>query len=160
MSARSEAVHPLIRRLNERDLDRVIQIEEAAYPYPWTRGIFADCLRVGYECWGLQIGETLAGYTIQSQAAGENHLLNLCVAREHQRRGLGAILLDHAIRLARRQGCFCVFLEVRPSNTGGLALYRKNGFKVISERPEYYRSDHGREAAIVMQLELKEQPPA
>lgn len=160
MSARPEAVHPLIRRLHEQDLDRVIEIEEAAYPYPWTRGIFADCLRVGYECWGMQIGNRLAGYTIQSHAAGENHLLNLCVAKEFQRRGLGAILLDHAIRLARRQGCFCVFLEVRPSNAGGLALYRKNGFKVIAERPEYYRSDQGREAAIVMALDLQARPPA
>lgn len=154
MSAEPGVLHPLIRRLNEADLDRIMEIELAVYPYPWTRGIFADCLQVGYDCWGLQIGRNLAGYAIQSHVAGENHLLNLCVATEYQSMGYGSILLDHAIRLARRQDCFCIFLEVRPSNRAGIALYRKNGFKVVAERPEYYRSDDGKENAIVMRLDL------
>jgi len=150
--------HPLVRPLNENDLDRIMQIELDVYPYPWTRGIFADCLRVGYDCWGLQVGPELAGYTVQSHVAGENHLLNLCVAREFQNIGYGSILLEHAIRLARRHDCFCIFLEVRPSNRAGMALYRKNGFEVIAERPDYYRSDLGKENAIVMRLELSGNP--
>jgi ribosomal-protein-alanine N-acetyltransferase len=154
MIAEPDAFHPLVRRLNEGDLDRIMEIELEVYPYPWTRGIFADCIRVGYDCWGLQVGGNLAGYAIQSDLAGENHLLNLCVAREYQSNGFGSILLDHAIRLARRQGCFCVFLEVRPSNRAGIALYQKNGFKIIAERPDYYRSDPGKENAIVMRLDL------
>ena len=43
MSAEAESCHFLIRPLAERDLDRVMEIELQAYPYPWTRGIFADC---------------------------------------------------------------------------------------------------------------------
>lgn len=158
MSAQPEAIHPLVRRLTTNDLDRVIEIEVAAYPFPWTRGIFADCIRVGYDCWGLQLGATLAGYTIQSHVAGENHLLNLCVAPEYQQRGFGSVLLDHAIRLARQQQCFCIFLEVRPSNAAGMAIYQKNGFQMVSERPDYYRSDQGREPAIVMRLDLESLP--
>jgi ribosomal-protein-alanine N-acetyltransferase len=146
--------HALVRCLTESDLSRIMEIELEAYPYPWTRGIFADCLRVGYDCWGLQAGNTLAGYSIQSHAAGESHLLNLCVASEYQRRGFGSILLDHAVRLARRHDCFCLFLEVRPSNQAGISLYQKNGFKVVAERPEYYRSEQGKENAIVMRLDL------
>lgn len=154
MSANPAALHPLIRRLDAADLDRIMEIELAAYPYPWTRGIFADCIRVGYDCWGLQAGMDLIGYSIQTHAAGENHLLNLCVAPEGQRQGLGSILLDNAIRRARLQGCSCIFLEVRPSNLAGIGLYRKYGFVCIGERPDYYRSDEGKESAIVMRLEL------
>jgi len=154
MIAEPGMLHPLIRRLSEHDLDRIMEIELAVYPYPWTRGIFADCLRVGYDCWGLQLGSMLAGYSIQSHAVGESHLLNLCVASEYQKMGFGKILLDHVIRLARRQDCFCIFLEVRPSNHAGISLYRKNGFEVVAERPDYYRSDQGKENAIIMRLEL------
>lgn len=154
MNAEPGTFHPLVRRLNENDLDRIMEIELAAYPYPWTRGIFVDCLRVGYDCWGLQVGGKLAGYVIQSHVAGENHLLNLCVAREFQKKGFGSVLLDHAIRLAGLQDCYCIFLEVRPSNQAGIALYRKNGFQIVAERPDYYRSDKGKEMAIVMRLEL------
>ncbi len=155
MSAELETVHPLVRRLNESDLDRIMEIELAAYPYPWTRGIFADCIRVGYDCWCLQLGATVAGYTIQSHVAGENHLLNLCVDTGFRHRGLGSILLEHAIRLAYRQNSFCIFLEVRPSNPAGIALYQKFGFKIVAERPDYYRSDLGKENAIVMRLDLE-----
>lgn len=155
MSANPSSVHCVVRRLNADDLDRMIEIEQAAYPYPWTRGIFADCIGVGYDCWGLQVGSDLVGYCIQTHAAGENHLLNLCIAPERQRQGLGSILLDHAIKLARLQQCFCIFLEVRPSNPPGIKLYRKNGFTVVGERPDYYRSDQGRESALVMKLNLE-----
>jgi len=157
MIAEPGMLHPLIRRLGEHDLDRIMEIELAVYPYPWTRGIFADCLRVGYDCWGLQLGSDLAGYSIQSQAAGESHLLNLCVASEYQKMGFGNILLDHVIRLARLQDCSCIFLEVRPSNHAGISLYQKNGFKVVAERPDYYRSDQGKENAIIMRLDLLDQ---
>jgi len=154
MSANPAALYPLMRRLGAVDLDRIMEMELAAYPYPWTRGIFADCIRVGYDCWGLQAGTNLIGYSIQTRAAGENHLLNLCVAPECQRQGYGSILLDNAIRRARLQGCGCVFLEVRSSNRAGIGLYRNYGFVRIGERPDYYRSDQGKEDAIVMRLEL------
>jgi len=155
MIANPSSVHSVVRRLNADDLDRLIEIERAAYPYPWTRGIFADCIRVGYDCWGLQAGSDLIGYSIQTHAAGENHLLNLCIAPGHHRQGYGSILLDHVIRLAQQQQCFCIFLEVRPSNPSGIKLYRKNGFRVVGERPDYYRSDQGRESALVMKIDLE-----
>jgi len=66
MIAEPASFHSLLRRLFDGDLDRIMEIELAAYPYPWTRGIFADCIRVGYECWGLQAGDELIGYCIQT----------------------------------------------------------------------------------------------
>lgn len=150
MSAAPEECHYLVRPLTADDLDRVMEIELQAYPHPWTRGIFADCLRVGYECWGLQAGAVLAGYCVLTHAAGESHLLNLCVAPQWQRRGLGRILLGHCVRLAVSNGCQSMFLEVRPSNDAAFELYRRNGFEVVGERPGYYTAGEGREDAIVM----------
>ena len=155
MSAQPDACHYLVRSLVESDLDRVMEIELEAYPHPWTRGIFADCLRVGYECWGLQAGADLVGYTVFTHAAGEGHLLNLCVAPDWQRHGLGAILLAHVQRVAAAHGCQYVFLEVRPSNEAAIALYRRNGFVMVGERPAYYANGDGREDAIVMRCEVR-----
>jgi len=154
MSADPKTLHAVIRSLTPGDLERIIEIEHSAYPFPWTRGIFADCIRVGYDCSGLQLGPTLVGYTIQSQAAGENHLLNLCVAPDWQGNGYGSLLLDCAIRRAMEQGCICMFLEVRPSNPAGMGLYERKGFSAVDQRPGYYRSDNGREDAMVMRLDL------
>jgi len=136
----------------------MMEIEQSAYPFPWTRGIFSDCLRVGYECRGLQLGSSLIGYMIQTHTAGECHLLNLCVDPVWQGRRFGSLLLEHAIRLAREANGLSIFLEVRPSNKVGIALYRNRGFYVVGERPDYYRSSNGRENALVMRLDLDLMP--
>ncbi len=154
MAAEPRLFHPVLRRLLQADVEHVAEIEATAYPYPWTAGIFSDCIRVGYDCWGLLDGPELVGYSVQSQAAGECHLLNLCIAPDRQRQGLGQLMLEHVLRIAREHDCSTVFLEVRPSNLAGQNLYIRNGFKVIGERPGYYRADGGREDAIVMQLSL------
>jgi len=154
MAARPDLAHPLVRRMGHGDLDRVMAIEQQAYPWPWTRGIFSDCLRVGYDCWCIQIGRDVAGYCVLSHAAGETHLLNLCIAPEHQRGGLGGLLLGHALRRAAASGSAEIFLEVRPSNAAAIALYRRCGFHVVGRRPGYYAAGEGREDALVMRRTL------
>ena len=145
----------MIRPLVEDDLDRVIEIELSAYPFPWTQGIFADCIRVGHDCSALQAGHALIGYVVQTHAAGESHLLNLCISPQWQSNGYGSLLLDHAIRRARRHYCSNMFLEVRPSNPAGIGLYQRKGFGVVARRPAYYRAGEGqREDAIIMRLDL------
>ncbi len=156
MSANPRPFDPEIRTLTRDDLDRIVEIERSAYPFPWSRGIFSDCLRVGYDCWGLQVRDRLIAYAIQTCAAGESHLLNLCVDPEWQRAGYGALLLEHAIWHAALNGCDSMFLEVRPSNQAAIRLYEKRGFVNAGERRNYYRAEKGRETAIVMRLNLGE----
>lgn len=146
--------HPLIRRLSLEDLDRIHEIECQAYPFPWTRSIFEDCLNAGYACFGLQMGRELAGYTILSWAAGEAHLLNLCVHPDWQHRGYGALLLEYAIGHVAGLDCDTIFLEVRVSNERAAKLYKNRGFRVIGSRLSYYRAGDEREDAIVMALKI------
>ncbi len=150
--------HPLIRRLTLSDLDQLCAIEQAAYPFPWSRGIFIDCLRVGYACFGLQFGRELEGYTIFRWASDEAHLLNLCVHPGWQHRGYGSLLLEYAISHVARLESKAIFLEVRESNPRATALYLNRGFKVVGHRPSYYKAGNMREDAIVMRLELRHGP--
>lgn len=159
MSADPRPFDPEIRTLSHSDLDRIVEIERSAYPFPWSRGIFSDCLRVGYDCWGLQVRDLLIGYAIQTHGAGESHLLNLCIDPEWQRAGYGSILLEHAIGHATLHGCSSMFLEVRPSNPVAIRLYQGRGFAVVGERRNYYRAEKGRETAIVMRLDLSREIP-
>ena len=69
-----------IRRMRPRDIDDVLAIETTAYGYPWSERIFRDCLRVGYRAWVIGCpGLTVAGYMLATIAAGEAHVLNLCI---------------------------------------------------------------------------------
>lgn len=135
-------------------LEAVLEIENRAYPVAWSRGIFQDCLRVGYSAWVLgDVHVEVRAYALMSVAAGEAHLLNLCVAPEWQRRGLASRLLDHVLRLAREAACERMLLEVRVSNAAAHALYLRYGFREIGIRKGYYptpdrRGEDGRVLAL------------
>lgn len=154
MTIKPDRKHPLIRRLTMEDVDRIYEIEELAYPFPWTRGLFVDCLNAGYALFGLQIGKDLVGYTILNWAVGEAHLLNLCIHPDWQYRGYGSLLLEYAINHVARHDNESIYLEVRTSNTRAAKLYKNRGFRVIGSRRSYYQAGEGREDAIVMRLPL------
>ncbi len=143
-----------LRPMRVDDLEAVLDIELRAYPFPWTRGIFHDCLRAGYPAWVLEEGNVIIGYGMLSIAADEAHVLNVCAAPEVQGRGHGRRLLRALLKIARARGAHRVFLEVRPSNTVAIALYDAEGFNEIGRRPRYYPAKNGREDAIVMAKEL------
>jgi len=155
----ARAIHrgPVLRRMRASDIPIVAEMERAAYEFPWTEGIFRDCLRVGYDCRVLEgDGGVLQGYVILSVAVAESHLLNLCVHPDCRRCGLGRDMLRFAMTQARIAGAERMFLEVRPSNKAALALYADEGFVEIGRRPRYYRSRAGREDAVVLARELGE----
>jgi len=144
-----------IRPMTARDLEHVMHIELAMYPFPWTRRIFEDCLRVGYRCHVGEVDGNFAGYGVMSIGAGEAHVLNLCVAGEFQRQGLAreilSLLLDEADMLEVRD----VFLEVRPSNIAAITLYEQMRFNQVGLRKDYYPATEGREDAIIFASSLR-----
>jgi [ribosomal protein S18]-alanine N-acetyltransferase len=156
MSAVLKQLAPELRAMRDTDIEQVAALEVASYEFPWNAGIFRDCLRAGYGCWVLEEEGRIIGYALLSVAAGEAHILNLCIAPGHQRRGLGRRLLLRLLDLARWHRAERVFLEVRPSNEAAIALYRQEGFNEIGTRPRYYPARHGREDAVVMAMELLE----
>ena len=154
MSAAGRTARAALRPLRESDLNAVMAIEVRGYPYPWTRGIFIDCLRARYPGLAMEQDGLLVGYALLSIAADEAHLLNICVDPLSQTRGLGRQLLRAMVALARDRRAQRIFLEVRPSNTPALALYESEGFNEIGRRPRYYPAADGREDALVMAMEL------
>ena len=136
------------------DLAMVSDIERRSYEFPWSHGVFRDCLLAGYRSSVLIRDERVAGYGILSIAAGEAHILNLCVDPEFRSLGYGERLLDAMLGQARAASVDEVLLEVRPSNKTALALYRKRGFFQVAKRPAYYQSHQGREDAAVLAKKL------
>jgi ribosomal-protein-alanine N-acetyltransferase len=140
------------RTMVHEDLTQVSDIERRSYDFPWSHGVFRDCLLAGYTCIVLERADTVAGYGILSVAAGEAHVLNLCVDPDDRRLGYGDRLLDEMLRRAKAAAVKEVFLEVRPSNVNALSLYKKKGFRQIAHRRAYYQARYGREDAAVLSL--------
>lgn len=141
--------------MTEALLPAVMDIEERAYPWPWTEGMFRDSLNSGYLCHVLADAGQLLGYTVIYVAVGECHILNICVEPDKQGLGLGRMLLRHALECAVDLGAEQSFLEVRPSNVSAIRLYESMGYVQVGRRRDYYPAGDTREDALVYQLDLQ-----
>lgn len=142
--------------MNVHDLDEVLAIEYRVYPFPWSRGNFADSMTSGYSCWVCRVGGELVGYLVLMLAVDDAHLLNISVSEKRQGMGFGARLLRQAMISGRLGGATTLLLEVRPSNEKALELYRHFGFQQIGVRRGYYPAEKGREDALVLTHSLVE----
>ncbi|MEA5444770.1 ribosomal protein S18-alanine N-acetyltransferase [Gammaproteobacteria bacterium AB-CW1] len=140
-----------VRPMRTTDLERVHEVESRAYSFPWPVGVFRDCLRAGYQCWVMEAGGVIAGHAIVSVAAGESHVLNICIDPAWQKLGLGRRMMQHVMGHARGAGASRMILEVRPSNSAARQLYDSLGFEEIGLRRGYYPDHSGvREDALVL----------
>ena len=155
MSAVIEMSLDRIRAMTMADLDEVMAIETDIYDYPWTRGIFQDCMRVGYQCHVFEQDGGIKAYSVLSVGVAEAHVLTLCVRPDSQRQGLGHMMMEHMLELASQAGAETILLEVRPSNVSAIRLYHHLQFNEVGLRPDYYPSAEGREDALIMARSLQ-----
>jgi ribosomal-protein-alanine N-acetyltransferase len=141
--------------MRPEDLNAVLAIEQASYDFPWSKGIFLDCLRMGYSCWVVtdRHGEIL-GYSLMSLAVEEAHILNICVSPHYRCQGVASFLMYHLFSVARQVDAVTMMLEVRPSNHAAVELYRQLGFTRVGLRRGYYPALRGREDALVLSHKL------
>jgi [ribosomal protein S18]-alanine N-acetyltransferase len=143
-----------IRPMNEFDIPVIAAVEKSAYQFPWSEGIFRDCLRVGYVCRVIDVAGDLGGYGIMSVGAGEAHILNVCIRDEYRSRGFARKVMQYLLERARGAGMSEAFLEVRPSNVAAARLYHSLGFEQVGIRRGYYQATVGREDAAVLRRVL------
>ncbi|HTL91735.1 MAG TPA: ribosomal protein S18-alanine N-acetyltransferase [Steroidobacteraceae bacterium] len=145
----------VIRAMRGSDVPDVVAIERGSYQFPWSEGIFRDCLRVGYVCRVVTVSRQVMAYGVMSFGAGEAHILNLCVGEAYRCRGIGRQLLNSLIERAGAAGMADAYLEVRPSNTAAIRLYLALGFEQVGMRRGYYQAANGREDAAVLRRALR-----
>ena len=142
------------RTAHTGDLARIVDIERATFPDPWSRRSFEETIaRRGVLAMVVDDPPgRLVGYGICSLAADEGEILNLAVDQAARGRGLGRLLLRSMVSHLQSAGARSVFLEVRQSNNPAIRLYQQEGFRVLGKRAAYY--GHPREDALTMVLSL------
>ena len=116
------------------------------------------CAQGRKACWrsALPTSSSPAIYTLR-QPPGAQVLSSTGGARADLRgRNIGRQMLLLLLDRARQAGMDDALLEVRPSNTLAIGLYRSMGFTEIGRRRAYYQADGGREDALVLKLALAE----
>ena len=131
------------RAATQADVPAIVEIERTSFGDPWSEETFRDLLRLRQAIFLVAtegLPESVCGYVIAAVITDEAEVLNLAVAGQSRRRGVGGRLLDAGLGMIREQGAREVFLEVRESNAAAIALYTSRGFAALSRRARYYRN--------------------
>src|SRR5436305_5182610 len=117
-----------IRSLGFSDLAQAISIERRAFPTPWSLSMFVlELSKPSGVCLAAVSGKHVRGYLICARYADVWHLMNIAVDPVARRQGMASALLAQMLDRAGRDEAYT--LEVRPSNTGAIALYERFGFR-------------------------------
>jgi len=145
-----------VRGMAVDDLPAVLEIDRLSFALPWPERSFrfeltendAAHLLVAEAPWAGRV--RLAGYLGYWLLIDEMHISTLAVHPDLRGQGVGERLLLAGLEQARRQGADLATLEVRPSNSAALGLYRKLGFELVGRRRAYYRDNN--EDALLLTL--------
>ena len=126
----------------EDEMPRIMEIESEAFYPPWTTGGILSEIHSERTFFPLAIeNNVILGFAILKRTTQEEgELLQIAVAKDHRRRGVGDALLRAALEWADSCGVEIVHLQVRESNEAAISLYYKYGFLHVGRRKDYYIS--------------------
>ncbi|MCP3857087.1 MAG: ribosomal protein S18-alanine N-acetyltransferase [Actinomycetia bacterium] len=154
--------HPVTRELpvvvatmTRRHLKAVQAIEAQVSPRPWSLDLFRSELAQSEasRAWFVaRRGGAVVGFAGIMLIVDDGHVTNVAVDPSCRRQGIASHLMLPLCRAAIDRGALNLTLEVRASNTGAHALYRRFGFAPAGVRAGYYpASSHGpAEDALIM----------
>jgi ribosomal-protein-alanine N-acetyltransferase len=150
--------------MKDSDLSWVLALEQRSYDFPWSLKGFENSLERGINSLFYCIKGQKLGYCCILPVLDEAHILNVCVARVHQGKGVATAALKKILTKLYLNGYQVALLEVRESNHSAIKLYQSLGFQQDGIRKDYYRTKcwnesqcelvEERENAILMSFSL------
>ena len=141
-----------IKRMEEGHVGQIAALETICFSQPWSEKSIASELTNKLSLWLVAVdGDTVAGYIGSQTVLGWADMMNLCVAPDYRRQGIGEKLTAELERQLKENDVTCLTLEVRASNDPAKALYEKLGFIQVGLRKNYYRNP--KEDACILRKE-------
>lgn len=139
------ATEVLLAEMHPDDLERVLAIERASFDRPWSRDSFVREFDLAFSrTLVARSAGVVVGYLCRWRLEDEIQILNVAVAPEARRRGVGRALVE-AVLCEAGADRLDVSLEVAVGNDAALRLYEALGFTVAGARPDFYgRGRHAR----------------
>ena len=146
-------------KLNLSQLDAIVSIELDSSSYPWSRTQLKESIRNPNNlCYSATYEGDIIGYLIVMLAGETADILNIGINPNYQRKGYGSLLINYLFKELKNRLIEELFLEVRESNQSAISFYLNQGFKEISIRKNYYKSNSNElsstENGIIMRLEI------
>ena len=145
----------VIRTMTSLDVDGVMTVEHDSFLTPWSRSSFEEELAENLLARYIVATENgvVVGYAGTWLVINEAHVTNVAVSSQRRQNGIGRLLMESLMELARENGMESMTLEVRVSNEAARNLYRQLGFVEAGIRKNYY-SETKEDALILWREKL------
>ena len=141
--------------LTLKHIDDIVEIEKLSFKTPWTKEAFISELTRN-KCAKYRAvfsNEKVVGYGGMWIMIDEAHVTNIAIHPEFRGIGLGNLIMEDLLNVARNNGARSMTLEVRTGNLTALNLYKKFGFLEVARRKGYYQ-DTGEDAIIMWKYNI------
>ena len=98
-----------------------------------------------------KINNEIIGFAGLKKIFDQADIMNIVIKKTYRNQGIGTLLLENLILLAKDLNISTIFLEVNEQNKPAIHLYEKLGFKKLGVRKKYYNNNNG----IIMKKNLK-----
>lgn len=133
-----------LRFVAARDMDDILAIERASFEFPWSRAEFIKCSQKT-RCVRqvAEEGERVVGYMVYDFGVTRIRLLNLAVAADCRRRGIGRQMIAQLIRMPETRGRIRLTLKICETNLAAAMFFKALGFRAVAilKRP-WDETDH------------------
>lgn len=141
--------------LRHEFLDSLIELEKICFSIPWSKKLFENDINNEKAYYVLALYNNITiGYCGLYKVLDEADITNIAVHPDFRNQGIANQMLNRIIKHCEENKISKVMLEVRESNYNAINLYKKQGFKIVGNRKNYY-SDN-KETAILMTKYIEE----
>ena len=142
-----------IVKIGSEHLSGVAELEKLCFSEPWSEKSLELLLHDGAVGFAVLEDGAVVAYGGMTYVLDEGQITNIATHPSARRKGFGARIVGALCDFARESGLREIFLEVRASNEGAIALYSQSGFLRVGERRGFYRAPL--EDAIIMKINLQ-----
>ncbi|MGI6623204.1 MAG: ribosomal protein S18-alanine N-acetyltransferase [Clostridiaceae bacterium] len=148
-----EYIKPVIRPMENKDLNDIVEVEQKCFRIPWSKSMFEDELyNLNAHYLVAEVAGRIVGYIGFWKIIDEGHITNIAVHPDFRGLGYGRELIAAMILKAKEMELIAITLEVRKSNKAAISLYESFGFVSSGIRKKYYSDNN--EDALIMWLKL------
>ena len=148
----------MIRKMQEGDLNSVLEIESLSFHDPWNKEAMLYELHENpfSYYWVIETEEKVIGFIGLWITFDSAQITNIAIHPDYRHQGYGQLLMNQAISEAQKKYAEYLTLEVRVSNENAIRFYEKNGFMNVTTKKGYYQDNYEDAYYMVKALQVIE----
>ena len=133
-----------IKDMSLEHLENIKDVLNSEFDDFWNYNILKEELNSQNSCYIVALlNNEIVGFAGIKFIVNEADIMNIVTKKTFRNKGIGKLLLENLIQLAKSLNLTSITLEVNEENAPAIHLYKKFGFEILGIRKNYYKNTDG-----------------